>query len=81
MRRFAPIALPAALALAACGGGDDITVTNDNNVVLNDAHANVAFTNDGEMGANDAMMANDTGMMNAGDPMMANGTTPTGNAM
>ena len=46
--------LPVLALLGACGGGNDITTTNDNNVVLNDAQANYAFTNDGDMTANDA---------------------------
>lgn len=69
--------------LAACGGGDDITVTNENNVVLNDSLENYAVTNDGEMTANDAAMMNatDGNMMMSNDAAMMNGTEPTANAM
>lgn len=81
MRRLALTAVPAALLLAACGGGQDIAVTNDNNVVLNDAHANTTFTNDGEMPANDPAMANGMEPMNTADPMMGNTAMPVANAM
>lgn len=71
--------LPVLALLGACGGGNEITTTNDNNVVLNDAQANYAFTNDGDMTANDAaMMSNDT-MNGSMDHSMSNGSM--GNAM
>ena len=57
--------LPALALVGACGGGgNEIVTTNANNVVLNDAQGNFAFTNDGEQTANDAAMANDVGMTN-----------------
>ncbi len=77
MRRFAYAALPAALALAACGGGQEITTTDSNNVVLNDAHANVAFTNDDEVPANEMIVVNST-PTEGGE---ANSAMPAGNAM
>lgn len=51
---IALFAVPLLATLAACGPANDITVTNDNNVVLNDLQANYAFTNDGDVPANDA---------------------------
>jgi uncharacterized protein YcfL len=83
MKRIVLFASLAPLTLlAACGGGDDITVTNENNVVLNDAIENYAVTNDGEVSANDAaaMNATDANMMMSNDTIM-NGTEPTANAM
>ena len=80
MRRLHLVAVPATLLLAACGGESDITVTNENNVVLNDALENHAFTNDGETTnamATDAMAANAI----AANAAMANETVPTSNAM
>ena len=77
MKRLLPLAaLPIALLAAACGGSsNDIVVTNDNNVVPNDHLANYAFTNDGEVPA-------DNGTANAAEPMndtgaMANGSNTT----
>lgn len=55
MPRKTLVALPLLALVAACGGGSDIVVTNENNVVLNDAQANYASVNDGEMAANDMM--------------------------
>jgi hypothetical protein len=52
-RILIPAALGALSLLAACGPANDIAVTGDNNVVLNDAHANYAFTNDDEASANE----------------------------
>ncbi|MHA6722237.1 hypothetical protein [Sphingomonas sp. RS2018] len=77
MRRLTLAIVPATLLLAACGGGQDIVVTNENNVLLNDAQANFAVTNDGEMSANDMaeMNAMDANMMTM------NETTPATNAM
>ena len=77
MKRFLTIAaLPLLAAVTACGGGNDITVTNDSNVVLNDSLANYASTNDGEVAANDMSLADngtrmDNGMMS--DGAMSNG--------
>jgi hypothetical protein len=72
--------LPLVALLGACGGGgDEVRVTNDSNVVLNDSYDNMAFSNDGEDPANvagsaggpdGAMMANDTA---------TNATMPAGN--
>jgi hypothetical protein len=59
--------VPPLALLGACGGGQEIVTTNANNVVLNDAHANFAFSNDGETTANEAPAMNGT---------MANGTAP-----
>jgi hypothetical protein len=72
-------ALPVFALLGACGGGTEITTTNDNNVVLNDAHANFAFTNDGDTPANDAGamqhdMANGSMDHTMSNDTMANGT-------
>lgn len=69
------LALPAALAIAACGGGQDIATTDGNNVVLNDAHANVAFTNDDEVPMNETVVVNGT------DGASTNMAMPSGNAM
>lgn len=77
MRRFAFAALPAALMLAACGSGPDITTTESNNVVLNDAHSNVVFSNDGEVPANELVVANGTAL----NDTQANAMMATGNAM
>jgi hypothetical protein len=51
------LAAPLLAMLAACGASNDVTVTNDNNVVLNDAQSNYAFTNDGETPGNEAAPA------------------------
>ena len=73
-------ALPALALLSACGGGNEIVTTNDNNVVLNDAHSNYAFANEGEMPANDAgAMAHDMGNDTMSNDMMEN--TTMSNAM
>lgn len=77
MRRLFLTAIPAALTLAACGGAQDITTTESNNVVLNEAHSTVAFSNDGEVPANELIIANGTAMNEA----EANATMPAGNAM
>lgn len=42
------LALPLVALLGACGGGEEVRVTNDNNVVLNESYDNMAFSNDGE---------------------------------
>ncbi|MEP9400916.1 hypothetical protein [Sphingomonas sp. VNH70] len=80
IRRLAPAALVPALALLAACGGQEVVVTNDANVVSNDAYANAAFRNDGEVG-NEMIPINpmDTGensVTAAGDAMMGN--TPDG---
>ncbi|SOB87458.1 hypothetical protein SAMN06297144_2590 [Sphingomonas guangdongensis] len=82
MKRTALFASLASLSLLAACGGDDIVVTNENNVVLNDAIENYAVTNDGEVAANDAapMNATDGNMMMSNNSAM-NGTEPTANAM
>lgn len=74
--------LPALALLAACGGGDAITTTAENQVVLNDSQANYAFANDGEGPianemADDNMampMGNDAIGMNGADAMSMNDT-------
>jgi hypothetical protein len=78
-RTLAAAALPMFALLAACGG-QEITTTNDANVVSNDTYANAAFRNDGEVG-NEMIRINpmDTGensVTAAGDAMMGN--TPDG---
>ena len=68
-------ALPVLALLSACGGGNEITTTNDNNVVLNDAHANYAFSNEDEVPANGAgAMSHDMGNGTMSNDMMDNGT-------
>jgi uncharacterized protein YcfL len=59
MKRLTLAILPIAAMLTACGPSNDIVLTNDNNVVLNDAHTNYASVNDGEVPANDMAPAND----------------------
>ncbi|KQM22851.1 hypothetical protein ASE73_01000 [Sphingomonas sp. Leaf24] len=77
MIRFAVATLPVLALLGACGG-QEITTTNDNNVVLNDVYANAAFRNDGEVGnemiAINPMETEANSVTTAGDAMM--GTTP-----
>lgn len=73
--RLALATLPVLTLLAACGG-QEITTSNSSNVVSNDAYANSAFRNDGEVG-NEIMPVNayDTGedsVTAAGDAMMGN---------
>ncbi|MBB3911281.1 hypothetical protein [Sphingomonas desiccabilis] len=82
--------LPLVALLGACGGGEEVRVTNDENVVLNDSYDNMAFSNDGEDpanavgsagGADGAMMDNGTGgnmTMPAGNETLpiANDTAP-----
>lgn len=69
-------AMSLAMLTAACGTAADqnVTTTNDGNVVLNDSQANYAFRGDGEMtndmAMDNAMTANMT-MMNAADAGMA----------
>ena len=48
MRKRIAVVLPLLAATAACGKGDDqsITLTNTDNVVLNDAQANYQMRND-----------------------------------
>lgn len=82
--RLTLLALPLVAALGACGGdGDEIRVTNDSNVVLNESYENQAFVNDGEVPttedmANESGVANDTLITNAtADPATGNGTDPT----
>lgn len=82
MRRLMLAVLPVA-ALAACGeAANDIPVTNDQNVVLNDAQANYAFENDGEgpmameRADDNMMMTNDGMMMNGMDANMAGNMMP-----
>jgi hypothetical protein len=71
MKKFVPV-LALAL-LSACGGAaNDITVTNDENVVLNDAQDNYAFRGDDEM-TND-MAQNEAMQDMAANDMMANDT-------
>ncbi len=74
-RILAAAALPTLALLAACGA-QEITMTNDSNVVLNDTYANAAFRNDGEVG-NEMIAINpmDNGaesVTTAGDAMMGN---------
>jgi hypothetical protein len=72
-------ALPLLAALGGCGGGNDIVTTNDNNVVLNDAQANYASTNDGEVPANatgGAMAGPDNATANDTMPAASNGAAP-----
>jgi hypothetical protein len=55
MRKLLSLSAIALLgALGACEPANDVVVTNDNNVVLNDLQANYASTNDGEVPANDS---------------------------
>ncbi len=76
-------AVPAVLTLSACGGGgnQDITLTNDSNVVLNDAQANYAFSNDGEVAPNDTAAMNAMEAVNETDANMAAMANATGNGM
>ncbi|MCD2322717.1 hypothetical protein LQ953_01645 [Sphingomonas sp. IC-56] len=70
--------LPVFALPAACGGGggNEIITTNDNNVVLNDAHSNFAFSNEGETPANDAgAMSADTANGSMSNDMSSGGTT------
>lgn len=78
--------LPLVALLGACGGGgDEVRVTNDSNVVLNDSYDNMAFSNDGEDPANVAGSAGgaDGGMManesDANAMAPANDTLPIAN--
>ncbi|MFV0622778.1 hypothetical protein ACBY01_02030 [Sphingomonas sp. ac-8] len=80
------LALPLVALLGACGGGEDVRVTNDNNVVLNDSYDNMAFSNDGEdptnMGGVDGMMGNATdanGTAAGGAMPMTNEALPIAN--
>jgi hypothetical protein len=76
MKKSVPmLMLPLVALLGACGGGDEVRVTNDENVVLNDSYDNMAFSNDGEDPAN----ATGGGAM-GNDAMMGGGDT-TGGAM
>ncbi|MCC2975339.1 hypothetical protein LK533_01460 [Sphingomonas sp. PL-96] len=73
--------LPLVALLGACGGGgDEVRVTNDSNVVLNDSYDNMAFSNDGEDPANAAGSAGGSmdGAMLANDSE-ANTTAPASN--
>ncbi len=74
-RILAAATLPAFALLAACGG-QEITTTNDSNVVLNDTYANAAFRNDGEVGnemiAINPMDSGENSVTTAGDAMMGN---------
>ncbi|KQM59870.1 MULTISPECIES: hypothetical protein [unclassified Sphingomonas] len=76
MTRFAAAAaLPLVALLGACGG-QEITTTNDANVVSNDVYANAAFRNDGEVGnemiAINPMETEANSVTTAGDAMMGN---------
>jgi hypothetical protein len=73
MKKLIALIGPLAL-LGACGGAaNDITVTNDENVVLNDAQDNYAFRGDDEM-------TNDMAQNEAQQNMMANDMTASGTA-
>jgi hypothetical protein len=80
MKKLVP-ALAPMLLLAACGGAaNDITVTNDANVVLNDAQGNYAFRGDDEM--TNEMAQNEAAQNAAAGEMMANEAMGgAGNAM
>lgn len=75
MKRLLTAATLPMLALLGACGGNDISTTNDNNVVLNDSQDNYAFTNDGEMPANgsDTMSGSSMDGMNGNAAMPANG--------
>jgi hypothetical protein len=51
-RLLVTAALPLLAALTACGPSNNLVLTNDNNVVLNDAQGNYASVNDHETPAN-----------------------------
>jgi hypothetical protein len=71
MKRIVLAAIAAPLALAACGGAaNDITTTNTDQVVLNDAQANYVFRNDDEQPSNAEDAAN-AGMLNGAEAMDA----------
>jgi len=83
MKTLALAGLPVAVLLAACGSSNDIPVTADNQVVLNDAQSNYAFTNDGELGnagAAEANMSND-GSVSGSIANGASGNMSAGNTM
>lgn len=70
--------LPLVALLGACGGGDEVRVTNDSNVVLNDSYGNMAFSNDGEDPANLAGSAGGADAAMTSNGMDANATMPAG---
>jgi len=76
MTRFAAAAALPVLALLGACGGQEITTTNDSNVVSNDVYANAAFRNDGEVGnemiAINPMETEANSVTTAGDAMMGN---------
>jgi uncharacterized protein YcfL len=59
MKRLLIPVLPVLALLTACSPSNEVVLTNDNNVVLNDAQASYASTNDGEVPANETAPAND----------------------
>lgn len=77
-RKLFLVAVPAALTLAACGGAQEIPVTNTGNVVLNDAQANYAFTNDNET---TPAMREEMNMAEGNMTMADNAAMPGGNMM
>jgi uncharacterized protein YcfL len=76
--KSAAAVLPVLALLGACGGGQEIVTTNSGSVVLNDAQANMTFTNDEPANAtgaglaevNGAAMMNDSAMMNEANAAM-----------
>ena len=66
MKRILTVsALPLLALVSACGGGgNELVTTNSNNVILNDAQENFAFTNDDRPTENEAGMANGTAVAN-----------------
>ncbi|MFV1920021.1 hypothetical protein VPH46_11430 [Sphingomonas sp. MJ1 (PH-R8)] len=71
--------LPLVALLGACGGGEEVRVTNDENVVLNDSYDNMAFSNDGEDPANAMGSAGGTDGAMMGNGTDANMAMPTTN--
>ncbi|GAA0437917.1 MULTISPECIES: hypothetical protein [Sphingomonas] len=71
--------LPLVALLGACGGGEEVRVTNDENVVLNDSYDNMAFSNDGEDPANAAGSAGGADGAMMGNGTDGNMTMPAGN--
>jgi hypothetical protein len=70
-----------ALVGACGGGGQEIVTTNSGGVVLNDAQANMTFTNDEPANATAGrpMAANEAAMMNESNAIAT--ATATGNSM
>ena len=70
--------LPVLALLGACGPANDIIVTNDSNVVLNDHLANYASVNDGEVPTVNGTTGAPVSDMAPGNGSMSNGTMPSG---